>query len=187
MSLIGATDQLASKPKFPQERTERVLISVPASANTIFPSNTLYFANGTAAQLSLGLLVDGVGNNAGTYGFNEVAPTITQLIGGTPNDQVMLSTNTSASIYTNTIINFLQPTQYKPNTLSASYNANTYMVSASRIANANTLLAVTHTGWNHVVVGTGGRAGRITVETLAVVSNVNTLDPNSGGVWFPGL
>ena len=55
---------------------------------------------------------------------------------------------------------------------------------------ANT--ATAHQGWVHVTTGTGGRAGRVQVETLVALANVataNTLSGNTSNAitYYAGL
>mgnify|MGYP003703664005 CR=1 FL=1 len=63
-----------------------------------------------------------------------------------------------------------------------TYFGDTVIVSSTRLANtagfANTSTA--HVGWQHVTTGTGGRAGRVQVETLVALSNVAIANTNSG-------
>lgn len=75
-------------------------------------------------------------------------------------------------------------------TASNIHLANTICVSASRLAAANAQMNISgkqfaHTGWNRIVKGTGGRAGRIQTECLAVLSTpIINNGANSANQWF---
>lgn len=189
MSVVGATDNLKDYPKFPAERTIRNTITFSTSSSTVAPGNTLFFANGTAAFLSNSYVANGTGGNAGVFGFNENGPYIINLIGGNP-DQVVLSNNVTATILSGTPIIFEKPIVYMSNTSANSYANNTILITPTRLANTGANLeaanATVHVGWNLVTTGTGGRAGRIQVETLSVVANAVASNTTSGGPYFPG-
>lgn len=72
---------------------------------------------------------------------------------------------------------------------TSSVKANTVLVSAARMANANTSMVTSskqfaHTGWVRIEKGTGGRAGRVTTETLVALSSPVITNANTANGWF---
>lgn len=72
------------------------------------------------------------------------------------------------------------------------YGNNTILVTATRLANANSTLGVSskqtaHTGWVNYSVGTGGRAGRIQSEVLVALSTPSSANANSALPYFTGV
>lgn len=72
-----------------------------------------------------------------------------------------------------------------------NYSNNTILVTATRLANANSTLGVSskqsaHTGWVNYTVGTGGRAGRVQSEVLVALSTPTSADANAAQPFFTG-
>ena len=75
---------------------------------------------------------------------------------------------------------------------TSDYSNNTILVTASRMANANTGFGVSakqtaHQGWVNYTVGTGGRAGRIQSEVLVALSEASSVDANAAKPYFTGI
>ena len=73
-----------------------------------------------------------------------------------------------------------------------TYSNNTVLVTATRLANANTSQGVSskqtaHTGWVHYETGTGGRAGRVQSEVLVALSSPSSANANAALPWFTGV
>ena len=75
---------------------------------------------------------------------------------------------------------------------TSDYSNNTVLVTATRLANANSSQGVSslqtaHTGWVHYETGTGGRAGRVQSEVLVALSTPSSANSNSARPWFTGV
>jgi hypothetical protein len=73
-----------------------------------------------------------------------------------------------------------------------AYSSNTILVTASRLANANSTTGMSskqtaHVGWVNYKVGTGGRAGRIQSEVLVALSTPSSTNANSARPYFDGI
>ena len=80
------------------------------------------------------------------------------------------------------------------NPVAANTFADTVIVSSTRLANATNFSTKTtpHTGWVRVKTGTGGRTGRVQVEVLVALANVQTSNTLSGNtsnslIYYAGL
>lgn len=182
MSAWSNTDSYTSKPRIPKMRLEHGVVKLSANAFS-GPGTTINFAPNATLNIANGWTAN-VGNTFGTVGFNQLGPIVTNK---TPNS-VTLSQTIQSSMNAGTIITFSKPITFHGNTLAGSYNANTVLVTTTRRKNAskNVANATAHIGWNHVRYGTGGRSGRVQVETLVVIATPKATDANSGGVSFTG-
>lgn len=162
MPMMGATDTMTSKPRMPKERTLRGVITL--SANSTASGATIGFASGSVknAGVANGMFANGVnvGATVGVVGFNLTgAPKVINVT----DSSVTLSASIAGAIAAGQQITFSKPIVYKPNTSAntlssgASYNANTYLVTASRLGNANSILykSLSSAGWQYVSEGTG--------------------------------
>jgi hypothetical protein len=179
----GNTDSIYDKPHFPAERQVRpfatlTTYNITASGNTIIfvgsgattPANVGIVAGMSAYQSNLSI--------TGEQEFFASNNTVKSVTGNV----VVFTTNVMGSIPAGTSIDFGIPIAYNQDTAN-TYFADTVLVSTSRLPNtspgfANT--ATAHIGWQHVTTGTGGRAGRVQVETLVALSNVVTSNTLSG-------
>lgn len=158
MSIWGRTDSFNDKPKFFRERLEHGVVSLSANS-MLFPNATISFATNavTNAGVANGWAVSGVnvGNTIGTVGFNQINPVVISFTSNT----ITLNQNTSGNIASGGIIKFSKLIKDRANTrISANtYNANTYLVTTSRLKNATPgyANATTHVGWNHFKHFTG--------------------------------
>lgn len=157
MPMWGRTDTDTSKPTWPRERTVRyskITISTNGVSN-IFTgsSNTrIYLPNTTG--VANGMFVTGVSGNTGKGSFHDTSPYVVNVTA----TSVWLSANLSANVNNNTPIRFDTPISYKANSRSKDYNANTFLVDATRIATGTVFgngKGVAHQGWIHVRQGTG--------------------------------
>ena len=75
---------------------------------------------------------------------------------------------------------------------TSDYSNNTILVTATRMANANSTQGVSslqtpHTGWVHYEKGTGGRAGRVQAEVLVALSTPSSANATGATPWFTGV
>lgn len=191
MSAWGNTDSAYDKPKFSKERQVRTEGQLITATTVTGGSNTIVFTTNAQATIHVGDYVAGVNISGGILpGFFKSNTTVSGVVGNT----VTISTGTTGPIPSGTSIDFDYVIQYDANTFDATYNADTVLVNRTRMANtvgfANT--ETPHTGWVLTQTGTGGRAGRVTTEVLAVISEPVVTDPTSGrtsnnGTYFSGV
>lgn len=189
MSAWGNTDSSFDKPKFSKERQVRSEGQLITANTTSAGATVITFSDQPGFQpsaspaineiVNVGDYVAGVNIAGGLVpGFFASNTTVLQI----SNNDIVLSTATIGPIPSGTSIDFDYAIQYDANTFDATYNADTVLVNRTRLANtvgfANT--ETPHTGWVLTQTGTGGRAGRVTTEVLAVISEPVVTDPNSG-------
>lgn len=192
MSSFGNTDAVTDKPKWSKERQVESFVNLTTVSTTASGNTVLFFAANAVsnANISTGMYV--IGPNvgfSGEPGFFSSNVTVSSVTSNT----VTLSSNTTGIVPSGSQIGFDTTINYNPNTFSATYFSDTVLVTPTRLANssfANT--ATPHTGWVHVETGTGGRAGRVQVEVLAVLSNAVASNASSGmtsntGTYYSGL
>jgi hypothetical protein len=160
MSAWGNTDNQISTPKFPMERTARDLNQFTVNAVTVSGANTLFIANANTLGITPGMYVSGnnLYLNTSVPGFFLGNVTVVSV----NSSAVVLSTNVSANVNIGDTFEIDTAIAY-PNSkpIEFNYYANTYLVDASRIANATYGNGVTfdspvaHTGWNKVSQGRG--------------------------------
>lgn len=189
MPMMGVTDTLASKPKFPLERTEHGIVKLSLGNTATFPTSTLTFAAAVISPVANGWVANvvNIGNTFGLQGWNEVGPLVVNVAANV----VTLSFAVGNNIPSGSIISFSKPVvranTIKANTSANTYNANTYLVSATRMVNANSILqstrvgntktsSIAHQGWVLVQPQTGY------VKSLVVKNSVNVA--NAGFVIF---
>jgi hypothetical protein len=154
MPIMGANDQLKSKPKFDKERTVHGLVNVSVLTTANSPTNSIVLVANNNLAVGYVAASANIGNVFGSFAFNEVGPTITAITTGAT---ITLSNTTGNNIPSGTVLTFAKPIKFKPNTLANTYNANTYFVTAGRLANTHSLLHNNGVGqgWVYVVAGTG--------------------------------
>lgn len=182
MSSWGNTDSLADKPHFPQERQVRPFITLTTNG-AVNSGNTIVFTGTgslTAANLGVVAGMSAYAANVSSTGEQEffvANNTVKSVTGNT----VVLNSNVFGNVPNGSSIDFGVSIQYNQDTAN-TYFSDTVLVSTTRLANtagfANT--ATAHAGWQHVTTGTGGRAGRVQVETLVALSNTAVANTNSG-------
>ena len=192
----GNTDSLNDKPHWPRERQVRPFITLTTNG-AVSTGNTIVFAGTgalTAANLGIVAGMSAYAANVAITGEAEffVANNTVRYVTG---NSVVFTANVFGNVPTGTTIDFASPIQYNQNT-DITYFADTVIVSNTRLSNATfggaTSHSGAHTGWVHVVTGTGGRSGRVQVETLVALSNVATANTLSGNTsnsqtYYAGL
>lgn len=153
------------------------------TANTTSSGNTIVFVGSganTAANVGIVAGMYIYGTNASITGEQEFFTSNNYVVSVSINT-VRLANNVMGSIPSGTSLDFGTNILYNQDTAN-TYFGDTVIVSSSRFTNtvgfANTSTA--HVGWQHVTTGTGGRAGRVQVETLVALSNVAIANTNSG-------
>jgi hypothetical protein len=191
MPMMGVTDTLAAKPKFPLERTQHGTIKLTLGNTVTFPTSTMTFQGTTANGVANTWVanVANIGNTFGLQGWNEVGPSVVNIAAAV----ITLSQAVGNTIPNAANVIFSKPVvragTIKANTSANTYNANTYLVSATRMTNANSILesalfktstikssTIAHTGWVLVQPQTGY------VNSLTVKNSVNVA--NGGFVIF---
>lgn len=182
----GNTDSIYDKPHFPQERTVRPFATLVTNG-AVSSGNTIVFAgtgSSTAANVGIVAGMSAYSTNLSITGEQEFFASNNTVKSVTGNS-VVFTTNVMGTITTGTSIDFAVPISYN-NTSDSTYNNDTVLVTNTRLANATfggaTNHATAHQGWQHVVTGTGGRAGRVQAETLVALSSPvasNTLSGNT--------
>ena len=193
MSSFGRTDAITDKPKWDVERQVRPFVTLATTVQVLAGNNVLSF--GTTSDVANANIVAGMSvlaSNIGYSGAPEFFESNTTVLSVTSNT-VTLSANVYGTVPVGTSVRFDSPIGYKANTQAVTYNQDTVLVTATRLANssfANT--ATAHTGWVHVTTGTGGRAGRVQVEVLTALANAVATNTSSGmtsntGSYYSGL
>jgi hypothetical protein len=200
MSAWSNTDLYANtKPKFPDLRQVREVYQTTTANSTASGAATITFVYNDGGQNNIanaGVIVGsyayGSGLTAnGTSNFFVGNTRVTSVTGNT----VTFNAGTTAVVASGTSIEFDQQIRWSTGPANTYYQ-DTVLVTATRAANAS-WGAVNHgegahTGWVHVVTGTGGRAGRRQVETLVCLANAvasNTISGNTSNslTYYAGL
>lgn len=182
MSSWGNTDSIYDKPHWSEERQVRPFASLVTANNTTSGNTIVFVGSGanTAANIGIAAGMYIYGTNASITGEQEFFTSNNYVVSVSVNT-VRLANNVMGSIASGTSLDFGTNILYNQNTAN-TYFGDTVLVSSSRLANtvgfANTSTA--HVGWQHVTTGTGGRAGRVQVETLVALSNTAIANTNSG-------
>ena len=173
MPLWGNTDTQGSKPKFPVERLaeyQKASVAVTQAA----PGTSINIDGADALMAATeGLNVNVAGNNitVGTYVASyDVA-----------NSLVILSATTTGNVVAGDVISFGNNIGYHTNTYETTMNADTVLVTATRMANVQVNADATQTGWVHIrkKVNNDGSVRYLT-ETLVALANPVASNTGSG-------
>jgi hypothetical protein len=200
MSAWSNTDAYAnSKPKFPEIRQVREVYELRTANSTTSGATIITFVYNDGGQnnvANVGVIVGsyayGTGLTAnGTANFFTGNTRVTNVVG----NNVTFNAGTTAVVASGTAIEFDQQIRWATG-VANTYNQDTILVTATRAANASWGAAGhgegAHTGWVHVVSGTGGRLGRKQVETLVCLSNASSTNVLAGntsnvGTYYAGI
>lgn len=200
MSAWSNTDLYANtKPKFPELRQVREVYQTTTANSAASGAATIVFTYNDGGQNNIanaGVIVGsyayGAGLTAnGTSNFFAGNTRVTSVNGNT----VTFNAGTTAIVPAGTLIEFDQQIRWQTGPANTYYQ-DTVLVTSSRAANASWGATNhgegAHTGWVHVVSGTGGRLGRKQVETLVCLANPVAYNPLSGntsntGTYYGGL
>ena len=199
MSAWSNTDAANSKPKFPELRQVREVYELRTANSTASGVTTITFVYNDGGQNNVANVGVIVGSYA--YGLNLSANGLSNFFAGNTRvtsvsgNNLVLSTITSGVIPSSTPIEFDNQIKWQTGTAN-TFNQDTILVTATRLANASWGATShgegAHTGWVHVVSGTGGRLGRKQVETLVCLTDSTARNPLSGntsntGTYYGGI
>ena len=191
----GNTDSIYDKPHFPYDRQVRPFLTLTTNG-AVSSGNTIVFSGtgaNTAANLGIVAGMSAYSANVSITGEQEFFAS-NNTVKSVSGNSVVFTANVMGTVATGTSIDFGIPVAYNENGAN-TYFSDTVLVSTTRLPNTSAVLANTataHQGWVHVTTGTGGRAGRVQVETLVALSNVvtsNTLSGNTSNsqVYYAGV
>jgi len=191
-------DNHASKPKWVAEREVREQYMATVANTTTAGNNTITFTyyDGTASSnLSNVLTVgDSVINNFyganGYSGFFASNVTVSYITGNT----VIFSSNLYTPLPAGQVVEFdMAISRNKSKVLAAGYNANTVLVTPTRLANNSVYMGDITPGWVNINKTTNGGDGAVRYrhETLVALANPTASNTNSGqtgwGTAFTGV
>lgn len=183
MSAFSNTDSATSKPKFPYERQSRdTTQQTTANATTAF-TNVIQFT-GTGAGVVVGqsvyaanLAINGIG---GLFTSNNLVTAVT-------GNLVTFAANTFGTIPAGATVEFdtiIARPVAKP--VEVTYNNDTVLVTATRLANSTVATGDVSLGWVHIQkkVNGGDGATRYLKETLVALASPVASNTNSGNTSF---
>jgi len=188
MSAWANTDSIFSKPLIPVERQVREFVNLTTANLTQTGATTIRFTGtGGATAANLGV-VPGMyvvaSANSGVSGEPGFFSSNVQVISVTGN-VVVISAATTGNIASGSTIEFDQGIVYKANTQANTYNQDTVLVTASRLANATVNVSKTGMGWTHVQKSVNGDGTvRYRTELLVALANPVASNTNSGNTSF---
>jgi hypothetical protein len=195
----GNTDASGSKPKFPVERQSREIKQLITANSTVAGANLITFVYNDGAGNNVANVGIVVGqyvystnlSSGGLAGFFLSNNTVKSISG----NNVTFTNNTFGIVNSGATVGFDTTIAYDPTTYEANLFSDTILVTATRMANANTLLTSNgafNTGWVHVrkKVNSDGTV-RFLRETLVALANASATTTGSGnthdGQIFTGL
>ena len=151
MPMMGVQDNLVSKPKWPKERVDRGLVTLNLAVASTKPNSIIRVVQ-TSPGVANGWIANtaNIGNTAGTPGFSLAGLYIVNVSGST----IFLSQAPGNTLPIGTIITFSDPIGYKAGHSGNSYgyNANTVLVSSTRMSNANSILESAYSKLTKILV-----------------------------------
>jgi hypothetical protein len=207
MSAWGNTDNHKQKPKSPFEREVRdfaqfTVATGNTAGNTVitvtaYDGGPSTLANsGIAAGQYVYFWSQGTGASGGGQAGNGVpgmffSNTTVQSVSG---NTVVLAQPLFNTVSAGFGVEFDKAISYQAGERLSTYNQDTVLVTASRMANTVGFpnVATSHTGWVKVSTGTGGRAGRVQTEVLVALSspvaaNVISGNTSNSQVYYAGV
>jgi hypothetical protein len=195
----GNTDASGSKPKFPVERQSREIKQLITANSTVAGANLITFVYNDGAGNNVANVGIVVGqyvystnlSSGGLAGFFLSNNTVKSISG----NNVTFTNNTFGIVNSGATVGFDTTIAYDPTTYEANLFSDTILVTATRMANANTLLTSNgafNAGWVHVrkKVNSDGTV-RFLRETLVALANASATTTASGnthdGQIFTGL
>jgi hypothetical protein len=175
MPLWGNVDTQAAKPKFPVERLVHAKTATVTVAQTSGNTSNAINIDGASVIISAsqGLNVNVSGNNivSGTY--------VTSY--DTANGIVYLSANTTANVQIGDVISFGNNISFHAGTYETTMNADTILVTATRLANNQVNIGDANPGWVQIrkKVNNDGTV-RYLHETLVALANPTASNTASG-------
>jgi len=192
-------DVANSKPKWDTERQTREVIQLTTANSTSIGSNVITFVYN-----------DGAGNNVANLGVTVGQSVATANIGANGYSGFFTSNNSVASIKGNNVTfvnnvfgvvpsgatvefdNSISWNAKKPNFGGTAYNANTVLVTPTRLANNSVSMGNIVPGWVNIIkTANSDGTVRYRNETLVVLANPAASNTNSGqtgwGTAFTGV
>jgi len=216
MSTWSNTDNHKDKPKFNYERETMETVQLPVFAGNTAGNNIIkvsYNDGGQNNVANIGVVAgqyvyfwaQGTSASNGGQAGNGVPgffASNTQVL-STSGNTITLSTNLFGGVTTAFTAEFDNTIVYQTGENLSHYNADTVLLTPTRLANAvfagtansssyNLNSGMSHVGWNKVTTFTGGRAGRVQTETLVALSSPvasNTISGNTSNslTYFAGV
>ena len=176
----GNTDISTAKPKYPKLRTQHGSVNLTLANTATFPNAIIRVVGTGVGGVANNWVANAVniGNTSGSVGFNATGPSVVNVSGNT----IYLSQAVGNTLPVGTVVSFSRPISYDSNGAN-NYGANTYLMSNTRMTNANSILestlfrnatanhagmsAVAHPGWVLVTPQTGY------IKSIAVANTGN--------------
>jgi hypothetical protein len=188
MPAWGNTDSIYDKPHFPKERQVHDYVNLTTANVANSGTSTIRFTGtGADTAANLGVVANmyvvaantGVSGEAGFFASNVY---ITAVTGNT----ITLSSPLTGNIPAGTIVEVDIPIPYATGEKAATYNQDTILVTASRLANNTVNVNHSSTGWTYVMKTTNGGDGavRYRSEVLVAIANAVASNTNSGNTSF---
>jgi hypothetical protein len=203
MSAWGNTDSPYSKPRLSKERNVRKSYTFVTANSTVAGASAIIFTAPTLATTpaNIGVVAgmyvsvssnttyrDLLGANGvpGFFASNVVVSSVGTGFNG--NTVTFTGGITTRAINAGETVVFDTRIPYVSNELANTYYADTILVTATRIVNANVVIANTHTGWSHVyrTVNNDGTV-RFRKEVLIVTANAAASNISSGNTSSNGI
>jgi len=186
MSTWSNTDAATSKPKFDVMRQVRSVVQLTVATQANSGANTLtftYSGNVAAAGVVVGQYAEAANlASGGVAGFFSSNNTVSSFTGNT----VTFTSNSFGVVPAGTIVDFDSAIAYpasKPQ--EKTYNADTVLVTPTRMANNTVALGDTTAGWVHIRKKVNGdNTVRYISETLVALANPVAANTSSGNTSF---
>lgn len=178
MSIWGNTDSIYDKPTIPEERQVRPNVTLTL-AGTVTSGNTLTFTGANSA-VNAGIIA-GMHVYAGNVSISGQDDFFVSnnTVKSVSTNVVVLTANVFGSVASGTTVYFGTLIPYTANTQANTYNHDTILVTASRIANAVVNVNHSHTGWTHIYKTVEASTGNIRYRSEVLVATANASASNT--------
>lgn len=180
----GNTDSVADKPHFAKERQVRQAAISLTTANVTTGGNTTIVFTGVGALTAANL-----GVVAGMYAYSSSANVsysgepeffiANNKVSSVTGNVVVLTSAVSGNVAAGLVVEFSAPIAYKSGVEANTYNQDTILVTASRVANAAVNVNHSHAGWTHVYKTTNGSDGAVRYRSETLVATANAVASNT--------
>jgi hypothetical protein len=184
MSFWGNIDTANSEPQWPKLREVREFALLTTANSTSSGATTIIF-NGVGANTAanLGITVGMYANAANLAAANSEPGFFKSNVRVTAvtTNVVTFSAATFGTIEANSTVQFDSAIVYPTGEVANTYSSDTILVTATRIVNANVIIANTGTGWTHVYRTTNNDGTvRFRKEVLVALANATASNTFSG-------
>jgi len=183
MSSWGNIDTANSEPQWPKLREVREFAFLTTANSTSSGATTIIF-NGVGVNTAANL---GITVGMYAYAANLAAPTdpgffkSNNRVTAVTTNVVTFSAATFGTIAANSTVQFDSAIVYPTGEVANTYSSDTILVTATRIVNANVIIANTGTGWTHVYRTTNNDGTvRYRKEILVALANATASNTFSG-------